>query len=427
MDLGTSIALGSGFLAALYFVIRAATRRPAELPVPQQPQPDPVFAEAQRKLEEAELRLHQVASLTPDKARAQVLDLAKKNISEAVAAWESESIAEASARVRRTVIDVMERSHLQYVSEATTAVVTLPSEEMKGRIIGREGRNIRMFEQVCGVDLLIDDSPEVVTISCFDPVRRETARLTLLNLVLDGRIQPARIEELHAQAKVELEKVMAEAGDDACRRAGVPGLSASIVHELGRLKFRTSYAQNVLDHSVEVAFLAATFASELGCDVNVARTAGLLHDIGKSLPQDGPHALTGMAFLKTCGVPEPVLHAVGAHHHDIEPATPEAQIVIVADSISASRPGARRESLDNYVKRMEALEATAMTFAGVERCFALQAGREIRVLVNPRSLDDSAARELAKNLASKIKSDLHYPGQIKVTVIRELRVTETAD
>lgn len=424
MELALAIALGIAFLVALYFVVRAAARPPAP---PVDLGADRILAEAETKLSEAKAELLRVSQLSSEEAKAEVMKLAKSELAKDIADWERDATAEAGARVRALVVSTMERSHLQYVSEATTAVVSLPSEELKGRIIGREGRNIRMFEQVCGVDLLIDDSPEVVTISCFDPVRRETARLTLLNLILDGRIHPARIEELHAEAKLELERVMAEAGDEACRRAGVLGLSATVVHELGRLKFRTSYAQNVLDHSVEVAFFAATLASELGCNANIARTAGLLHDIGKALPEDGPHALTGMEFLRKAGIAEPILHAVGAHHHDIEPATPEAQILIVADSISASRPGARRESLDNYVKRMEALEATAMTFSGVDRCFALQAGREIRVLVNPKALDDSAARHLARDLAAKIKGELHYPGQIKVTVIRELRVTETAD
>jgi ribonucrease Y len=317
---------------------------------------------------------------------------------------------------------------VDYVTEATLAVVELPSEDMKGRIIGREGRNIRAFEQVTGVDLIIDETPEAVVISCFDPVRRETARLALMNLMVDGRIHPGRIEELFEKAKEEVDRMIRDAGERAAERAHVPGLHPRMVETMGKLRFRTSYAQNVLDHSVEVATLCANFASELGLNVEVAKRAGLLHDIGKALgPEwEGPHALTGMEYLRSLGEKEHVLNAVGAHHNEIEPTSPEAMIVIIADTISAARPGARRENLENYLKRLTALETLANSFPGVERSYAVQAGREIRMIVKPEEIDDLAAARLANEVAKRIESEMEYPGQIKVTVIRETRATGTA-
>lgn len=328
----------------------------------------------------------------------------------------------------RTLLSIMERNAAEYVTEATTAVISLPTDDMKGRLIGREGRNIRAFEQVTGVDLIIDETPEAVVISSFDPIRREVARLTLMNLMLDGRIHPGRIEELFEQATAEVHRTVMEAGERAAERANVADLPIKVVETMGRLRFRTSLGQNILDHSVEVAGLSAMLAAELGLNTEVAKRAGFLHDIGKALPSEweGPHALTGMEFLRQCDLPETIFNAVGAHHREIEPKSAEAEIVIVADTLSAARPGARRENLDHYVKRLSTLEEVANNFKGVERVFAMQAGRELRVVVRPEELDDLQCIELARDLARKIEADLDYPGTIKVTVIRERRFQETA-
>jgi ribonuclease Y len=341
---------------------------------------------------------------------------------------EQEAIQEAERRAKRIVLDTIQRSVVDYVTEATLAVIELPSEDMKGRIIGREGRNIRAFEQVTGVDLIVDETPEAVVISCFDPVRRETARLTLMNLMIDGRIHPSRIEELHEKALQEVDRTIREAGERATERANVHGLSPKTIETMGRLRFRTSYAQNVLDHSVEVSRLCVMLASELGLNVEVAKRAGFLHDIGKALgPEwEGPHAITGMEFLRGLGEKDPVLLAVGAHHNEIEPTSPEAVLVIIADSISAARPGARRENLENYLKRLTALEGLANSFPGVERSYAVQAGREIRLIVKPHEVDDLGAIRMADDVAKRIENELEYPGQIKVTVIRETRVHQVA-
>ena len=341
---------------------------------------------------------------------------------------EEDAVADAEIRAKRIVLDVIQRSAVDYVTEATIAVVELPSEDMKGRIIGREGRNIRAFEQVTGVDLIVDETPEAVVISSFDPIRRETARIALMNLMVDGRIHPGRIEELFDKAKVEVDRMIRDAGERATERAQVSGLNPKIVETMGRLRFRTSYAQNVLDHSVEVATLCASLAAELGLNVESSKRAGFLHDIGKALgPEwEGPHALTGMEFLRSLGEKEPILNAVGAHHFEIEPNCPEAQLVIIGDTLSAARPGARRESLENYIKRLTALETVANSFPGVERSFAVQAGRELRMIVKPEELDDLAARRLASDVARRIEAEMEYPGQIRVTVIRETRSTDTA-
>ncbi|MFN3729714.1 MAG: ribonuclease Y [Fimbriimonadaceae bacterium] len=343
-------------------------------------------------------------------------------------AIEAEVVEAAQERARRVLLDVIQRSTHEYVSEATIAVVELPSEDMKGRIIGREGRNIRAFEQVTGVDLIIDDTPEAVVLSCFDPLRREAARVALMNLMLDGRIHPGRIEESYEKAQIEVARAVQSAGERAAQQAGVSGLPPRVIETLGRLRFRTSYAQNVLDHSVEVAHIAAMIAGELGLNVEVSRRAGLLHDIGKALgPEaDGPHALTGMEYLRAAGEDELVLHAVGAHHYDIEPETGEATLVIVADTLSAARPGARRESLENYVKRLTTLEQIANSFAGVERSYALHAGREIRLIVKPDQITDDQASELADAVAARISAQIDLPGQVKVTVIRETRAQSVA-
>lgn len=384
------------------------------------------------KLKEADAELARIARLTPDEARELYLSRIEAEFSEIglrrAKEVEAQAVLDAERKAKKVVLDVIQRSVVDYVTEATLAVVELPSEDMKGRIIGREGRNIRAFEQVTGVDLIIDDTPEAVVISCFDPVRRETARLALMNLMVDGRIHPGRIEELYEKAQSEVNRMILEAGERAVERANVPGLSPRIIETMGRLRFRTSYAQNVLDHSVEVARLAENLAAEMGLNVEVAKRAGLLHDIGKALgPEwEGPHAITGMEFLRSLGERDSVTHAVGAHHNEIEPTTAEAILVIIADSISAARPGARRENLENYLKRLTSLEALANSFAGVERSYAVQAGREIRLIVKPLEVDDLGAARLANDVAKKIEKDLEYPGQIKVTVIRETRIQQIA-
>jgi len=387
---------------------------------------------ADQLLTQAQRRLEEIAGLTQEEARAQLFaqietetrkEFAKRNKQ-----LKEQADSDADRYAKQTILNTIQRVAAEYTIQATTSVVQLPSEDMKGKLIGREGRNIRTFEQVAGVDLIIDENPQTVVISSFDPVRRETARLTLMNLMLDGRIHPARIEELHEKAKQEIDTVIRESGEEAADRAKVAGIPAGVLQTLGRLRFRASYAQNVLDHSVEVADLSALFAAELGFNVDVARRAGLLHDIGKALgPEwEGPHAFAGMNFLKEQGETDAVTLAVGAHHSEIEPSTPEAQIVIVADAISASRPGARRESLDQYVKRVARLEEIANSFPGVERSYALQAGREIRLFVKPDQTTDEDAERIAAEVAKKIESDLQFPGQIKVTVIRETRVHRIA-
>lgn len=389
--------------------------------------------EALTKREQSiEAEIQRISKLNRDQAR----ELFLKRIEEEFGAIgakrardvEQQAVSDAEQKARKTLIDVMQRTVVDYVTAATLAVVELPSEDMKGRIIGREGRNIRAFEQVTGVDLIIDETPEAVVISCFDPVRRETARLTLMNLMLDGRIHPGRIEELYEKAQQEVDRMVRDAGERAAERANVAGLSPRAIEMMGRLRFRTSYAQNVLDHSVEVSRLAGSLAAELGLNVEVAKRAGLLHDIGKALgPEwEGPHAITGMDYLRSLGEKESVLIAVGAHHHEIEPTTPESVLVIIADTISAARPGARRESLEHYLKRLSALEQLANEFPGVDRSYAVQAGREIRLIVKPSEIDDMAAARLADAVARKIEAALEYPGQIKVTVIRETRAQDIA-
>ncbi|RYG36474.1 ribonuclease Y [bacterium] len=385
-----------------------------------------------RRLRQVEEEFQKVANLTKPQARDLYLKRIETEFREIgtrrAKDAEAQAVLDAERRAKKVVLDAMQRSVVEYVTEATLAVVELPSEDMKGRIIGREGRNIRAFEQTTGVDLIIDDTPEAVVISCFDPVRREVARLTLMNLMLDGRIHPSRIEELHEKASAEVERMVREAGEKAAERANVSGLTPKTIETLGRLRFRTSYAQNVLDHSVEVARLAENLAYELGLNAEIAKRAGLLHDIGKALgPEwEGPHATTGMDFLRTQGEKEPVLLAVGAHHNDIEPTSAESVLVIIADSISAARPGARRESLENYLKRLTSLEEIASSFPGVDRTYAVQAGREVRLIVKPEQVDDLGAARLANDVARRIEKDLDFPGQIKVTVIRETRTTEVA-
>ncbi|MFZ4507063.1 MAG: ribonuclease Y, partial [Fimbriimonas sp.] len=380
----------------------------------------------ERKRIDAELT--KVAGLEPVEAQEMLLKRLEGEFREVglrrARQAEHQAASETERRAKKLLIDAMQRSVVDYVTEATLAVVELPSEDMKGRIIGRDGRNIRAFEQVTGVDLIVDETPEAVVVSCFDPVRRETARLALMNLMLDGRIHPGRIEELYEKAKGEVERTIDEAGRRALERANVADLHPKALEVLGRLRFRTSFGQNVLDHSVEVSRLAVSLASEIGLDVEVAKRAGLLHDIGKALgPEwEGPHALTGMEFLSTLGESPEVLHAVGAHHYEIEPTTAEAVLVILGDTISASRPGARRESLDNHVQRLTALEDLANGLPGVDRAYAVKAGREVRIIVKPTEVDDLGAAKLAHTMAQRVEAELSPGMPVRVTVIRELRV-----
>ncbi len=385
------------------------------------------------KLEESiQVRLQEVAALSPEEAQSRIVAQVETAAQEEAARMVESTLAraqnEAHKRAKHVLVGVMQRSAVEYVTEATSAVVELPSEDMKGRIIGREGRNIRSFELVTGVDLVVDETPEAVVISSFDPIRREVARLTLMNMMLDGRIHPGRIEELHEKAQQEVHRMVVEAGERAATRAGITDLKPAVIEALGRLRFRTSFAQNVLDHSVEVASLASNIAAELSLNVAAANRAGLLHDIGKGLgaEYEGPHALTGMEFLRLHGEKDRILNAVGAHHFDIQPESPEAQLVIIADTLSAARPGARRENLDNYIKRLAALEAIANSFEGVEKSFAVQAGREIRLIVTPDKVDDLGARKIAREVAKRIEADTEHRGSVKVTVIRESRFSETA-
>ncbi len=335
---------------------------------------------------------------------------------------------EAEKRAREILADVIQRIASEQVTESTVSSVHLPSDEMKGRIIGREGRNIQIFEKETGVDVIIDDTPETVTLSVFDPIRREVARIALEKLIQDGRIQPSRIEEQVEHAKEEVGRAMREAGEQATLEVGVTGLPPDIVKILGRLKYRTSYGQNVLRHSIETAHIAGLLAQELGADVAVAKKAALLHDLGKAVDQEiqGAHHHISRDIAKKYGFPEDVVHAIEAHHDDIEPKTVEAVIVKAADAISSSRPGARRETLEAYVKRLQELENIANAFPGVEKSYAIAAGREVRIIVKPEEIDDLGAAKLAHNISKKVEKEVQYPGQIKVNVIRETRAVDFA-
>lgn len=343
-------------------------------------------------------------------------------------AIEAATLADVEDRARKALLAAMERKLPQTVAEATVSVVTLAAEDLKGRIIGRDGRNKKVFEQTTGVDLIVDESPDSVTLSSFDPVRREVARLALLDLLKDGKIHPTRIEEAHAAALAAVEVSCQQGADRAMAEAKVSGLAKAVRVALGQLAYRTSVGQNLLDHSIETAVLAGAVAAEIGADEAEARRAGLLHDIGKGLDSEweGPHALAGMRFLQRHGEAEAVLHAVGAHHRDIEPATAEALAVIVGDGLSAARPGARREPLQSHVDRLRDLEEFVRAFEGVEQVYAVQGGREVRVIVRPQDVDDLAAERLANAIARGIEASLEYPGQIAVTVVREWRVQVVA-
>ena len=335
---------------------------------------------------------------------------------------------EADGKAKEIICLAIQRTAADQVVESTISVVNLPSEEMKGRIIGREGRNIQKLETLTGVELIIDDTPEAITLSGFDPVRREIARLALEKLISDGRIHPARIEEMVDKATHEVEAAIKQAGERATFEVGIHGINSELVRLLGRLRYRQSYGQNVLKHSVEVAFLAGIMADELGVDSTVARRAGLLHDIGKAFPHDveGSHVEIGVNAAKKYKESRDVVHAIEAHHNDVEPKTIIAILVQAADAISAARPGARREDLENYIKRLEKLEEIAMSFSGVEKAFAIQAGREIRVMVKPEDVNDESMKIIARDMAAKIKSEVKYPGQIKINVIRESRAVDYA-
>jgi ribonuclease Y len=376
--------------------------------------------------------LERVSGMSAEEAKSQLLEAvreeADRDAVRLAKSIEREAREEAEERAREIVITTMQRIAADHTAEHTVSTVHLPNDEMKGRIIGREGRNIRALEQATGVDLIIDDTPETVVISAFDPVRREIARIALTKLMADGRIHPGRIEEVVAKARAEVDLVMRQAGEQAIYDAGIPALPAEIVKLLGRLKYRTSYGQNVLTHSVETSRLSAMIASELGLDVQTAKVAGLLHDLGKAVDHEveGPHAQIGASIAQRHNLSPRVVNAIAAHHQEVEATSPEAPVVLVADAISASRPGARGESMEAYVRRLEDLQAIAESFEGVEKSFAVQAGREVRVLVRPDQIDDVTATRLARDVVKKIEASLTYPGQIKVTVIRETRSVEYA-
>jgi ribonuclease Y len=377
-------------------------------------------------------KLQEIAEMSKDDARKILLDEVEKeargDMARIIRQVEAEAREEGEKRARKLIADAIQRVASEHVSEVTSAVVTLPNEEMKGRIVGRNGRNIRAFEQAAGVDVIVDDTPEAVTISCFDSVRREIARRALTRLTLDGRIHPAHIEKIIEDETKAVEKIMAEAGEQAAFDAGIAGLHPEVLRMMGRLKFRTSYGQNQLAHAVEVAKLAGILAAELGANVEWAKQGGFLHDIGKAMDhnQEGTHASLGAEFCKRYGVHPVVVNAIASHHHEVEQETIEAVIAESADAISGARPGARREDLEAYIKRIRTLEDMATSFTGVLQAFAIQAGREVRIIVRPDEIDDLASTRLARDIAKKIEETMQYPGQIKVTVIRETRAVDYA-
>lgn len=392
-----------------------------------QGQVEKMHDDLQSKIEGADKKLLQVAAMSREEAREQVLSTVKEDcVAEAagiIRDVESRTKAEADKRSREILSVAIQRMAADYTAERTVTSVSIPSDDIKGRIIGREGRNIRSFEQITGVNLIIDDTPETVTLSCFDPVRREIARITLENLIADGRIHPARIEEMFKKATAYVEQQVQEAGEQATFEVGIHDLHPELVRTLGRLKYRTSFGQNVLMHSLEVSSIAGAIASELGLDPIVAKRAGLLHDLGKAvdLEVEGSHAVIGADLCRRYGESPAIVHAVEAHHADVEPSTVLAFIIQAADAVSAARPGARHESYENYIKRLEKLEEICNSHKGVEKTYAMQAGREIRVMVEPEVVDDAHATVLAHDIAKQIEDEMQYPGQIHVVVVRESR------
>ncbi len=376
--------------------------------------------------------LEVIGGLSSNEAKELLLQRVEEEVKEEAARrareWEAKILEEAATRARKVLAEAVQRYAADVVTETTVSVVPLPSDDMKGRLIGREGRNIRALEQATGVDLIIDDTPEVVTLSSFDPVRREVARLALTKLIVDGRIHPARIEEIVEKARAEVEVTTIKAGEEAAIYVGLPGLHPELIKLLGRLKFRTSYGQNVLTHSIEVASVAGMIAAELGADVTLSKRAGLLHDIGKAVDHEveGTHALLGAQLVEQWDKSPVVAQTVAQHHGETDVTTVEGFIVAAGDAVSSARPGARGEMVEHYLKRLQALESLATSFQGVEKAYAIQAGREVRIMVKPDQVDDLVAMRLARDIVKKIEDTLDYPGQIRVTVIRETRAVEYA-
>jgi ribonucrease Y len=393
---------------------------------------DDIKAKLEESYRRQEQELQRVANMTRQEAQGILMAQVEQDLRNEVArkVRESELAArdESERRAREIVTESIQRIAADQTAEISVSVLPLPTDELKGRIIGKEGRNIRALQQATGIDLIVDDTPEAVIISGFDPVRREVARVALNKLIVDGRIHPARIEEIVAKSRQEVLQRVKEEGEAAVLELGLQGLHPEVVRHLGILRFRTSYGQQVLNHSKEVAHLAAMMASEIGADVRIAKMSGLLHDIGKAIDHEveGSHAVIGADLLQRHQVPAMVVHAVRAHHYDEEPHTIEALLLIAADAISAARPGARRESLEAYVKRLEKLEEIANSFQGVQQSYAIQAGREVRILVKPEQIDDTAAQLMARDIAKRIETELSFPGQIRVTVVRETRAVEYA-
>lgn len=389
-------------------------------------------AEAEALYEKQIRELERISELTIEEAKNQLLsDIEKEVKHDAVLMMkdiEGKAKEEATKKAKDILAYAIQKCAADYVAETTVSLVNLPNDEMKGRIIGREGRNIRALETLTGVDLIIDDTPEAVILSSFDPIRREIARIALEKLIIDGRIHPARIEEMVEKSKKEIEQIIKTEGENATFEVGIHNLHPELIRLVGRLKYRTSYGQNVLKHAIEVAHLAGLMAAEIGADVKVAKRAGLLHDIGKAVDHDleGTHIELGMQILKKYRESKAVIHAMSTHHGDFEPESIEAILVTAADALSAARPGARRETLDTYIKRLESLEGIANSYEGVEKSFAIQAGREVRVVVIPEKINDDNMFLLAREISKKIEAELDYPGQIKVNVIRESRVTDFA-